>query len=361
MVQIPSFDPIEYLVGRRFPKLAGLMLANSKMLLNAEAVRKAKQAAGLNLRTLAALDHEPTPTGASTKSSTSDSIMSLLAEVEDYRATLRTRDANSIHQMVAEERKKEAEEHKVAAERAEADRFFNRSNATANFDHYCKCANWTLDEAIALSLGKQPTVVNWKAVSPYVSLSPFAHEYSLRRDLTQRAVWAQQLFDPVYPSIFLAWARQIGMRVSEALTSRAVASGISLKGWKDLYEELAAKSAKETTELRAALQQSRRDTETLTAKLTEMGTSLPTGPPEKPLNTRERESLQILAFISGVKAYGYDPDHKSGAASKAEVDTEKLGLRITDDTIRKAWKAGADLAPGDWRQRLGLKPNSASG
>jgi hypothetical protein len=51
---------------------------------------------------------------------------------------------------------------RVKAEQEEGERFFNRPHANADFDHWSKAAHWTLDEAIALSLGKAPEVAGGK-------------------------------------------------------------------------------------------------------------------------------------------------------------------------------------------------------
>lgn len=48
---------------------------------------------------------------------------------------------------------------------------------SADFDHYCKMAYWTLDECVALSLGKDPKRVNWKVVQPHTDNSCFAFRY----------------------------------------------------------------------------------------------------------------------------------------------------------------------------------------
>ena len=78
----------------------------------------------------------------------------------------------------------------------------------------------------------------------------------------------------------------------------------------------------------------------------------------RPLLTRERENLQILSFLGAIRAYGYDPAARSRAAKAIEEDLDKLGVPLTDDCIRQHLKSASDLVRGDWRQRLGLKPNS---
>src|SRR6185436_9706811 len=85
--------------------------------------------------------------------------------------------------------------------------FFHQPWANADFSHWSKAAHWTLDEAIALSFGKAPEHVTWEKVKSVAVISPFAGQYARRRDLALRAMHWKQLFDPVLPGIFLAWAK----------------------------------------------------------------------------------------------------------------------------------------------------------
>ena len=46
---------------------------------------------------------------------------------------------------------------------------------------------WDLDEATALSLDKDPRVVDWPNIGPHVNDSPFADQYSKLRLIVLRA------------------------------------------------------------------------------------------------------------------------------------------------------------------------------
>lgn len=63
----------------------------------------------------------------------------------------------------------------------------------------------TIDEAIALAFNKNPEIVNWESIKPYVDVSPFAKKYKQLRNLAIRAVAAGILSDPVIPSDFKKW------------------------------------------------------------------------------------------------------------------------------------------------------------
>ena len=136
MAKVPVFDPISFLMKRRFP-FFGL----SPM--------------GKRYPSATSIFHDP-------------------QEVEAYRAELARKPQSELNQLVEHERRAEEEEIKRKLDEAEQARFFHQPNAQADFDHYCKCSYWTVDEAIALSFGKNPQIVNWATVAPYVPASKFA-------------------------------------------------------------------------------------------------------------------------------------------------------------------------------------------
>lgn len=96
-----------------------------------------------------------------------------------------------------------------------------------------------------------------------------------------------------------------------------------LKGWKIPRELEAMSGAKNETQIIDAL-----------ANVT------------KPLATIERDSLLKLVIGMAVKGYSYDPNaKKNSAVTEIATDLEKLGLSLSDDTIRKFLKEGAEQLP----------------
>ncbi len=329
MTRIPVESPIDYLVRRRFPL--------------ARHVNRPISLANVRNR-IPAQDHQK-------------------HEVETYRAELRSKSPSELIELVKAERQKELAQFQAKAAADEAARFYNQPNAQADFGHYCLCANWTLDEAVALTFGKNPELVNWKSVEPLVRVSAFAKDYAKRRDLTQRAKWAKQLYDPVYPSIFLAWAKT-RFPLPERLTTTALDNGISLKGWQELYEEalrnwkaqvqnLLASHSSELSAAAAALGVYRERVDELEAlrqhELVE--------PIEKPLKTRERENLQMLALVGAMRGYGFDPEKRTTAVPSMARDLGDLDHLFSDDSIRNHLQEAANsLRPG-WRERWKRKPS----
>jgi hypothetical protein len=100
---------------------------------------------------------------------------------------LRAKPPEELQTLYEHEQEKERHELQAKAEREEQQRFFNLPNAKADFTHWSKAAHCTLDEAVALSFGKAPEVVNWARVKELVHISPFAFKYGRVRDLVLRA------------------------------------------------------------------------------------------------------------------------------------------------------------------------------
>jgi hypothetical protein len=67
---------------------------------------------------------------------------------------------------------------------------------------------------------------------------------------------------------------------------------------------------------------------------------------DKPLHTKERESLLKLVIGMAIKGYTYDPSAaKSDAPGEIVEDLAECGLEIDPDTVRKYLKMGAELLP----------------
>jgi hypothetical protein len=181
-----------------------------------------------------------------------------------------------------------------AAEAEERDRFFNRPGAGADFVHWSKAAYWTIDEGVALILGRAPDVVNWESVRDYAHVSPFAGRYARLRDLALRAQESGQLVWRTEPRIFLAWAKRTNIEYPSELQEQVMSEAV---------------------------------------------TDPPQDPPqnvvpkEKPLLVRERDT--VLKMLGGIafEKYGYDPKAlRNAAITKIADDLDAAGVHV--DAIR---------------------------
>ena len=210
MTRIPKPDPVEFLVSRKFP--------NAKKLKMAHVVA-------------------PSPSRSSVDR---NFLEEQRKKIKEYESDLRALDHSDLIKLFESEQKAHRKEMVLKAEEEERNRFFNQSTSSADYEHWCKATYWTLDEAIALSFGKDPEQVNWgklKDYHPYPS-SPFIEKYRKKRDLAIRAKNFDQLYDPILPSLFLAWARRTGIDVVSELTKGIEAQGVVIADWKDQYDNL---------------------------------------------------------------------------------------------------------------------------
>lgn len=83
-------------------------------------------------------------------------------------------------------------------------RFFNEPHALADFDYWLRIDFWTAQEAVALSLGKAPEIVNRASLKKITATSPFKREFYRRHLAVRRLLEADT--KPLTPSRFITWA-----------------------------------------------------------------------------------------------------------------------------------------------------------
>jgi hypothetical protein len=96
----------------------------------------------------------------------------------------------------------------------------------ADFDFWSKMPYWSLEEGIALLLGKDPEFVNWDIVQHHLEW-PFATRLSLGyakfRALILRAFEMQEVGEQNSPVVFLEWAASRGIEIPEDLQQQVTA------------------------------------------------------------------------------------------------------------------------------------------
>jgi hypothetical protein len=241
----------------------------------------------------------------------------------------------------------EAKERLALAEAEEKQRFYNQP-MSPDYEHYGRCAAWTLEEGVALSFGKDPDRVCSKNIAPHAIHSPFAQDYMKRWKEAQRAKLAGQLWDPVFPSIFIPWASNNGIELPAELISAIKNTGLSLKNWQNLYEEAIennkaqqAKFCETLEEWSAALSSCRADNDKLRQQLKSVDVVTEPSLDEEP-NTATKNSMEKLIIGMAVNGYGYDPrDERSKATSEISDDLQRLGVGLSPESVLKYLKRGA--------------------
>lgn len=270
-------------------------------------------------------------------------------ELKTYLASLSYLSEEELNNLYAEQKSAEEAEAKATSEAEEAARMFNRPQAMADLDHWSKAAQWSLDEAVALSFGKQPGVVSWITLEPDLFKSAFASLYWRRRDLTLRAKAQGYLTDPVKPGRFLGWAKQYDISYPDELEKLVKARGNDIENWQETIDQLQAahKDHLSALERNIESQQSQlakltTERDALLAKIEELEATDRSGS----VSTKERESLLRLVAAMAVRGYSYDPNVKrNSATTDIAHDLEHLGIPLDPGTIRKWLKQSMDLLP----------------
>jgi hypothetical protein len=136
----------------------------------------------------------------------------LIKEGNKFKDELKAMSQEELGQLFTQECAVAAKERELE----EKNRFFNKSSAAA--DPSMKFWDLvTIEEAIALDFHKNPEIVNWESIRPYVSVSPFAKRYKQLRNLAIRAVAAGILSDPVTPKDFAIWREPIKYEISDVI------------------------------------------------------------------------------------------------------------------------------------------------
>lgn len=296
-------------------------------------------------------------------------------ECQRYRITLASLPEDEIRKQYAE-----------LQSEIEAGRLFNLPIADADFSYWAKASYWTLDEAIALSFGKNPVFANWKIIEPLLRQSAFAQSYARHRDLVLRAKTMGQLWEQCSPSTFLAWAERMKFVLPADLVVAVKELGIQISDWKTLFEEMKviADTARAETEKERQkyLDEVQAHSKTIDrqrehmAKMDQGYKSIqekndlllsmkddriaqlenqiaefdpPVSPPKQPsLGVRERESLLKLILGIAIKGYVYDPKAaRSPTAKEIASDMALVGLSMDEDTVRKYLNEAKQLLPRD--------------
>ena len=113
-----------------------------------------------------------------------------------------------LYSQILEEKNQECEE----------SYFFNQSDAQADVDYWARLSSWKVEEAVALSFGKNPKVVTFKKITQDdVKNSSLSREYVCIHDIVTRAVEDGVLDKKLKPSVFLAWAKGLKIPVPDGL------------------------------------------------------------------------------------------------------------------------------------------------
>jgi hypothetical protein len=164
-------------------------------------------------------------------------------QFKEYESQLQAMSAGDLQNLFEREKSKLVKEMSAKLKEEEQARYFNQPYSDADFNYWGKMPYWTIDEAIALSFGKNPELVNWSKLieERFIPQSPFIEKFLRTLKLAQRAIIAKQISEPVWPGAFIAWAKRNGLDFPQKLVDEVESRGQVIADWKDLYDQLKEK------------------------------------------------------------------------------------------------------------------------
>ncbi|TPW25735.1 hypothetical protein [Pararhizobium mangrovi] len=269
------------------------------------------------------------------KISKDEKINKYLEIFEEYESRIHSFSSEELNAAYKEEKKLEENENLREMMAWDERQEFSDPMASADFDTWLSMATWTVDEAVSLSLAKEPGTVDRSSGFYKFSLktgSPFISEYEKRTDQLSRAIKAQDLDKPLRPEAVMAWFQGQGMQGAFGGRVHHIAR----------YDE--------------EVEVLRRENERLKRLVTS---------PEK-LETNSVLGLYRLCLGMAICRYEYRTDMRNGAAKSIAGEFAEVGLSITDDTVRKhLQRASKELgfewktrSPFEVRSKLRAKPKS---
>jgi len=233
---------------------------------------------------------------------------------------------------------------------AERKRFFHQPEADADFEYWAKMPFWTLEEAIALSFGKNPKIVTQKRMSSqnYRELgygkSCFVNEYRRRWELISRAEIYKDLYDSEEPSSFILWAKKNDINIPQKLVEQVELRDENLVDWKQRYDDLLDKNTEYVKSAETRLDEQKKEIEKLRALLVLRDEQEKNE--NKPVYSKERDTFLKIIIAMAVEGYSYNPKAgKSPTPQEICDDLVKLGIPLDPDTVRAKLKESAGLLP----------------
>jgi len=257
------------------------------------------------------------PALSSIKSNEHNDFSETISKIEAYKLTLRNMAENELLTLHKQSLINDAEQRKRNVINEENSRFYNLQSARADFVHWSKAAHWTLDEAIAISFGKEPDIVTWKKIEPLKDKTEFAKSFARRRDLALRAIrWKKFGNEAIPPVLFISWAKEVKIELPADLISELEKIGHTATNWREQYCNLKSEFD--------ALAKSTQTTD----------------------NTQKTENLLKAIACIAIDAYGYDPKSAKSTAPKDISDAlKRQGQSLDPKTIRNWLKDGIEILP----------------
>lgn len=266
----------------------------------------------------------------------------------EYRDALKRIPEHELLILVEEEARIFDEENGYSDARAllvnqKAAQFYDQPEAEADFEAWARTPFWSLDEALALSFGKEPGVVNWETIKDLVSVSDFAKRFKSRRRIFTRAELSNALQAVTSPRLFLAWAEQTGLQIPDALVNAIMTHSVYVPDWKTRHDQIQEKEKllqEQVISLQEHILDLEREMEQHQNRIAELE--------EKQKHPDKRSLQSFLKIILGMAVVfkGHHPFVRSQSKVKAIHDALTMnGVSIDEETLRRHLASASKIFP----------------
>jgi hypothetical protein len=143
-----------------------------------------------------------------------ETYLSLIQDIDRCRKRFEEMSVLELEiQVAAEEARIENERRELQVHEEESNRFFNRPSAKVDYLAWSVIGNWTLDQATALLLDRDPAVVTPAKVREHVDASEWARHY----ERVRAYLAAADIDFPIAPLTLVEWAHSHGVKIPPKL------------------------------------------------------------------------------------------------------------------------------------------------
>ena len=141
-------------------------------------------------------------------SGTDPERLARIADFQAYVTRLNQMSPKELDELCIEGFRQKNLEREEAAHRSDQLAYFSQPDAEADFNFWSRSKTWTIDEAAALLLGKDPHKVRWEDLITLRFESIFVAQYRKLREQMLRAIRDGQLTDGDDPRKYIEWASE---------------------------------------------------------------------------------------------------------------------------------------------------------
>ena len=204
-----------------------------------------------------------------------------------------------------------------------------------DYAFWARAKKWSEEEATLLAVGCDPASVRGlqnRIMHMQHSTNTDEQMFSLR--LAQMSVLVDRHFGiphfhvTIGPTEFVSWLQDMKIWVPPGMAEAVGTFDRPPVDWQSRAVE------------------SERRAETSAKRVTDLEAAIADGAINASSATRERDSLLKLVIGMAIGGYGYDPrGMRSPVPAQIATDLQTRGLSLSDDTIRKYLREGAELLP----------------